>query len=384
MMKRRILIFISHYLPGQNIGGPLNSVLNIVQNLKEDYEFFIITSNRDLGEANNYENLLVNLWLDVKGAKVMYLNQGISYFYRVCKELRNCRYDVVYLNSLFDFKFSIYIIILNYFKFFQCSLLIVAPRGELVNAALKFRKYKKKFFLKFANSLGLYRKVIWHSTADFETCSIKKCISRSKVRFARVMANSEFNVVQVNNLSFDLDENFLKVVFLSRISKEKNLIYALKILTKVSCRVEFHIYGPIEELNVWNECSELLKVMPENIRVKYGGIVQRDLVKSYFAQYDLFFFPTLIENYGHVINEALSVGTRVLISDNTPWRSLDSKGLGWDFNLKNENAFIRVLNEFHIYEGNEELNLRNKVKMSYHEFIDKGKIYEENFNLFKP
>jgi glycosyltransferase involved in cell wall biosynthesis len=146
--------------------------------------------------------------------------------------------------------------------------------------------------------------------------------------------------------------------------------------------VEFHIYGPIEEMNVWKNCLEVIDAMPENIKVRYGGIVPRDLVKSYFAKYDLFLFPTHAENYGHVINESLSVGTPVLVSDNTPWKSLYHKGLGWDVNLRNQNEFIRVLNELYIKKGTEGHDFRSIVKKSYLEYIDSNKILQENIRLF--
>jgi hypothetical protein len=45
------------------------------------------------------------------------------------------------------------------------------------------------------------------------------------------------------------------------------------------------------------------------------------------AEYDLFLFPTLGENYGHVISEALASGCPVVISDQTPWRNLEAEGI---------------------------------------------------------
>src|SRR5690606_20694183 len=56
-------------------------------------------------------------------------------------------------------------------------------------------------------------------------------------------------------------------------------------------------------------------------------------VAALFSKYDLFFLPTRGENYGHVIAEALSMGTPVLISDQTPWRELQADDLGWDVPL---------------------------------------------------
>ena len=46
-----------------------------------------------------------------------------------------------------------------------------------------------------------------------------------------------------------------------------------------------------------------------------------------FSQYDAFLFPTLSENYGHVIVEAITSGCFVILSkDTTPWNDLDHNG----------------------------------------------------------
>lgn len=44
-----------------------------------------------------------------------------------------------------------------------------------------------------------------------------------------------------------------------------------------------------------------------------------------------------------MIAEALSVGTPVLISDQTPWRKLAAVGLGHDLPLAEPGAFVRVI-----------------------------------------
>src|SRR5690606_35406238 len=63
------------------------------------------------------------------------------------------------------------------------------------------------------------------------------------------------------------------------------------------------------------------------------GSVEPARVTGLFSKYDSFLLPTRGENYGHVIAEALSVGTPVLISDQSPWRELQSDDLGWDLPL---------------------------------------------------
>jgi glycosyltransferase involved in cell wall biosynthesis len=53
----------------------------------------------------------------------------------------------------------------------------------------------------------------------------------------------------------------------------------------------------------------------------------------------LFFLPTLGENYGHSIAEAMLSGVPVLIADTTPWRDLTALKLGADLPLNNPKAF---------------------------------------------
>ena len=60
-------------------------------------------------------------------------------------------------------------------------------------------------------------------------------------------------------------------------------------------------------------------------------------------EHDIFFFPTLGENFGHVILEALCAGCPILISDQTPWRDLEEKDVGWDMPLSKPEMFQEVL-----------------------------------------
>ncbi len=61
------------------------------------------------------------------------------------------------------------------------------------------------------------------------------------------------------------------------------------------------------------------------------------------GEHDLFFLPTLGENFGHVISESLSSGTPVLISDTTPWRNLRAKGIGENLPLAEPGAFAEFI-----------------------------------------
>jgi glycosyltransferase involved in cell wall biosynthesis len=254
----------------------------------------------------------------------------------------------------------------------------------LYDEALAFGIIKKKLFILFCRFFSLYDRVVWHATGLPEIQTIYKNFPNSTVKLARVIGDSSEELFRINEPNFFFSSGkFLKLVFISRISKEKNLIYAINLLRSITFNVEYHIYGPIEDENIWRECLDEMKNLPDNVRIFYGGEIERDYVKSYFLKYDLFLFPTHIENYGHVISESLAVGTPVLISDNTPWRNLKEKNLGWDINLNSRSEFLKVLNECFLMKGSTDFCVRSVVKKAYGDYLDSGSILEENVNLFK-
>src|SRR5205823_1312596 len=84
-------------------------------------------------------------------------------------------------------------------------------------------------------------------------------------------------------------------------------------------------------------------MLPTNIRVRAHGNLPHQQVIPTLSAYDLFFLPTLGENYCYVILEALVAGCPVLISDQTPWRNLPELGVGWDLPLQQPQLFRDAL-----------------------------------------
>ena len=89
----------------------------------------------------------------------------------------------------------------------------------------------------------------------------------------------------------------------------------MRSLIYVSGNVILSIYGPYEDAEYLQHCQVLISRLPANVKVSLYGPLPQEQVRNIFAQNDLFVFPTLGENFGHVIHESLSVGTPVLVSD---------------------------------------------------------------------
>ena len=66
----RILVFIDLYLPVFRAGGPLRTLLNMVELLGREFEFFIITRDHDFGTNEPFCNVKNNSWNKVGLANV--------------------------------------------------------------------------------------------------------------------------------------------------------------------------------------------------------------------------------------------------------------------------------------------------------------------------
>jgi glycosyltransferase involved in cell wall biosynthesis len=388
MKGKPTILILGYYLPAFKVGGPLVSILNLIKNLSADFNFMVITPDRDFGENEPYPNIQQNTWLEINNIEVYYIKYKLFSTITLISQIRK-KIDpktVVYLNSVFNFLFSISVVLAKRLRLVKIDNLIIAPRGELFDAALGFKDQKKTLFLSFAKAINLYKNVIWHATTENEKDFIvqKLAIDPKNIRVALIMSSVSDAEETTNNdaLIPENRDNPLKIIFLARISKDKNILFTLEILKHVKTPVVFDIYGTNEEPDLWALCQEKIKELPSHIEVNYFGVVNREQVKMTLRQYDLFFLPTFAENFGHAIAESLSVGTPVLISDNTPWRNLENDGLGWDINLNHPESFVNAINEVANYSLEQRAKNRLHITTTTQKRLNNPEILNANRNLF--
>jgi glycosyltransferase involved in cell wall biosynthesis len=384
MEKKKILILIPHFLPGNKLGGPVASIANLIDNLADVYDFKVLTMDRDLGDSTPYPNIPTNYWIEKDKYQICYIPKNIFLSINLIKQINKTKSDILYLNSFFGFYFSIFIAIFSKLGLIKVKNIIIAPRGEFIENCLEISKLKKRIYMTFAFSLKIYKNYIWHASTENEKIEIRKITEapESSIRVAlnmtKIDSDYDDNVLFQNQTRKD---GYLKIIFLSRISKEKNLDFALDVLQKIKSNVIYDIYGPLENKDLWNTCLEKIKKMPPNITINYCNVVNREDVKRTFAKYDLFFFPTVGENFGHVMVESLLVGTPILISDKTPWRNLYADGLGWDISLANPHQFVEAIEN--MAKSKVTLNSRRNIAEIFRKRLTNPDIRTSNIELFK-
>lgn len=385
-VKPVILTFVGNYLPGYKAGGILRSVVNTVDHLNDEFDFKIVTKDRDLGEDKPYQDIRQNRWQQVGNAQVYYLTPDLCAAKNLLKLMLETSHDLLFLNSFFD-PFTVKILWNRRLGRGRYKPIIVAPRGEFAWASLKQKYPKKYMFIKAARLMGLYNDVTWHASSEYEAGDLANImkIKRSQITIALDLPTKIEN--ERSEINIDLhennDEKSLKVMFLSRISREKNLDYALKVLSRVKNKISFDIYGPKENVDYWNECQELIDKMPENIKVRYMGEVYPLEVVDVFGRYDLFLFPSGGENYGHVIAESLTAGTPVLTSTDTPWRGLEGDGFGWDIDLSATGLFVEKI-EYAVLQNREDrLKQRAYIKSVIKDRLLQPSVLDVNRRMFR-
>ena len=380
MVKKRILVFSGTYIPGYKGGGPIRSLENIFNQLSEDVDFYLVTSNRDVGDKKPYTGINTNTWTAVGKVSVFYINGSYLKKSAFNEILEKVKPDTIYLNSLFSF-YSIYILWILSISRFNRIRLLLAPRGELSPGALKEKKIKKFFFILLTKHLKIYKNLQWHASSELEFFDIKKQYDKyRRIYIASNLVNTtKMKSYDIVNLSKNKAE--IRIIFLSRITKKKNLDFAIKSLSNLNGDVIFDIYGPHEDQDYIKKCKKLVLNLPSNIIVSFKGDIMHDKISQLFVKYDVFYFPTKSENFGQVIWESLSCGCPVLISDQTPWNNIDSYNVGWVRSLSKMNNFSKVLQG--IIDNNLEYQFnRQKIYNYALKFANNNKAIIANKKMF--
>lgn len=306
---------------------------------------YVYTSAVDLdGTLLPVEN---DRWVQFsKSLEVFYASpKGLS-IKRLYEQINSLQPEVVYINGLFTPYTVLYpLLVLRFLKRKNNSSspkVVIAPRGMLKSSALALKAGKKRLYLKLFKSLGMQKEVYWQATDPQEFKDIVAFAGKD----ARVGQLGNVPLIPSQPASRLKETGKLRLLSVSLVARTKNLLFLLKCLKELPAGIEiqYDIYGPIKEDDYWQKLKGEMENLTPNIQVNYKGAVLPDEVTATLQQYDCFVLPTLGENFGHAIFEALAAGIPVLISDQTPWRKLELQKAGWDLPLQ-EGAWIEKIQQ---------------------------------------
>jgi glycosyltransferase involved in cell wall biosynthesis len=336
----KVLIVTKYFYPSYKAGGPVRSLVNLIEVLSKDNDLYVISGDRDLGDSTSFKSVKINDWNKIDETPVFYLSLSVQNIYTLAKNIKKHQFDFVYLNGFFEMKYSFVFYLLTKLKFISSKKIMIAPRGELSNGAMSLKKLKKEIFIRFFKLIDFSNKSEIQYTSLIEAEESNKRLSGYKYRIVPNMHESIPNFFPNEKRTGSLD-----ICFISRISPKKNLNYILDVLSGINKgNITFNIAGGIDDDLYWEECKKIISSLPLNINVKYLGALNRKEVVSLFQKSHLFVLATLNENYGHSIVEAMVNTNLVLISDQTPWSDISNHG-GYAVKLNEKTKYKEIINK---------------------------------------
>ena len=332
------LILIGPVKPLYSYGGPTRSISNLFELFdSKRVSVIVISPKKNLDRTKNRKLL--------SHKNIFYNDSFLSGFKKIKSR------DVIWLNSVFDYKTMFYLILL----YKQNNKLIISPRGELSTNAINTSKpFLKKIYLTIFKFFS--KKAIFHVTSIMEFDETSSFFPKNQTKLLPNLVQSSFIKNQNYSKSF---------VFFSRIHKKKGLYELLLLIKKSQISIKLDIYGFIEDTSYWKKCEDLIDTIDG---IRYLGSINNGDFSILKDKYTFFLFPTLNENFGHVILEALSLGLIPLLTKNTtPFEELTSKYFNLNFDL-NHSSFLNVIEKALSMSIDELDNLKGNTKLFFNDF----------------
>src|SRR5258705_13347119 len=101
--KQKVFVIVEYYLPGYKAGGAIRSVANIVDGLSDQFDFWILTRDRDAEDTVAYPDVNIDAWNEVGKAKVFYASPRSLSRSNILRLINDVRPSLYYLNSFFSY-----------------------------------------------------------------------------------------------------------------------------------------------------------------------------------------------------------------------------------------------------------------------------------------
>ena len=200
---------------------------------------------------------------------------------------------------------------------------VTTLHGMLDAWCLSHKAVKKKI------ALRLYQKRLLNLTTIIHTTSPVEKIQCRNLGISSAVVNIPWGV-DLPALHKRISERRIRtVLFLSRIHPIKGLPLLVEAWSKVSTGGwKVKIAGPDQDGHL-EQLKRMIKDRNLESDFEFCGELRGTEKAQAYREADLFILPTLSENFGLVIAEALSYGLPVLTTQAAPWNRISEVGAGW-------------------------------------------------------
>lgn len=220
----------------------------------------------------------------------------------------------------------------------QRPKLVTAPHGTFAPWALHHHALRKKLFGRFGGQYAaLAATDMWHATVKEEYDDIRRLGYRQPIAIVPNGVDVPLHIEEPRT-------QHRRMFFLSRIHPKKKPDLLLRCWAKLEKEFPewtLSIVGPDKD----NPYADEMKQLAQQLRcqrVTFEGELKGDDKYRFMAASDCEVLPTITENFGIVVAEALACQTPVICSQGAPWQGLENEKCGWWIPL-NDDAFTETM-----------------------------------------
>ncbi len=204
--------------------------------------------------------------------------------------------------------------------------LIVSPRGMLGKAALKFSNGRKKVFWALAQRHVLEVAKCLHATSvqEFED------IRAFGLKAAVAIVPNGIDVPVMDEAGCVQQRGIRTLLYLGRVHPKKGIDRLIRAWSHVEAAYpdwRLRIVGPSEGGH-----GEVLRGIAASLglsRIQFEDGLYGKAKLAAYREADVFVLPTLNENFGMTVAEALANATPVISTKGAPWKGLVDNACGW-------------------------------------------------------
>lgn len=264
--------------------------------------------------------------LEIENAHIHYIDGRLSHLFQARRQFRSLleaiRPDVVHVNSCWE-------VLCSYTVFWAKSMgypVVITPHGMLEPWVIQ-----RNYWIKKLPALCLYQKrSLRMANALIATAESEK------ENLLRLGYNRHVDVVQTGIVmdAIRVKQDWQRhktIMFLALLRPNKGADLLIKAVSELKAEMNgYHVIiaGSGDPVYV-DTLKRLVSDLGLEEMVVFTGAIYGEDKWNLYREADIFVLPTLNENFGIVVAEALACGTPVITTKGAPWRDLVNWDCGW-------------------------------------------------------
>lgn len=364
---------------GAKFGGIATCTYDLLNAMQNPIDSVRILSP-DLRDKND-----TNLGTDAKWA-MTYSNDGIgpfNYSPNLKKILYSTEYDIYHANGMWQY------IVHETCKCARSKLkpYVLTPHGMLYPEAMRRSYWKKWPLLKLWFNNDILRATCIHATCETEMIHLRELGYRGSIALIGnpVPVNAEITKIfedRANNNSLMQNAQTRKLGFLGRLHPRKNCEALLKaVALRPDANISVSILGSGDK-NYARYLVDMSQYLGITNKVEFCGFVSGRTKYDKLAELSALFVPSDMENFGMIVPEALLVGTPVMASQGTPWKSLNEHHCGW-WTENSSESIASVIDKICATSPQELFEMGRRGREMVLENFEANKVAKKMLNMYK-